>query len=215
MNTIISRNLFLVALALLVGCSTAYYNTMEKLGVHKREILVDRVEDARQAQKSGEKQFTSALEQFKSVVEIDGGSIQDAYDRLNSEYRKSQAAADKINERINDIESVSKALFKEWREETRLYSSGTLRRESEAKLRKTQRNYTQLIDAMKKAEALLDPVLATMNDQVLFLKHNLNARAIGSLRKDVMKIDKDVDVLVNAMRQAIAEADVFINNMRA
>jgi len=31
----------------LSGCSTMYYGTMEKLGVHKRDIMVDRVKAAR------------------------------------------------------------------------------------------------------------------------------------------------------------------------
>ena len=33
-----------------VGCSRAYYGAMEKVGVHKRDIMVDRVESARDAQ---------------------------------------------------------------------------------------------------------------------------------------------------------------------
>ena len=31
------------------GCDTAYYKTMEQLGHHKRDIMVDRVESARDA----------------------------------------------------------------------------------------------------------------------------------------------------------------------
>lgn len=40
---------FLLALCL-GGCSSAYYKTMENFGVEKRDILVDRVEEARDAQ---------------------------------------------------------------------------------------------------------------------------------------------------------------------
>ena len=42
------------ALLLLIsgGCSSAYYRTLEGLGIEKRDILVDRVEDARDAQDS-------------------------------------------------------------------------------------------------------------------------------------------------------------------
>ena len=198
----------------MLACSTAYYGTMEKLGIHKREILVDRVKDARESQQEGEEQFTSALEQFKSVVKVDGGNIQKAYDKLNKEYVKSKDAADEINDRIDSIEAVSKALFKEWRAEIKEYSSANLRRESERKLKETENRYEQLIEAMKKAEDLLSPVLMAMNDQVLFLKHNLNARAISSLQQEVVKIDQDVDLLIAAMRKAIAEADVFIRKMK-
>ena len=42
----------LLLLGLVAGCSSAYYNTMEKLGVHKRDIMVDRVGEARDAQEA-------------------------------------------------------------------------------------------------------------------------------------------------------------------
>ena len=41
------------------------------------------------------------------------------------------------------------------------------------KLAETKRQYSQLISAMKRAERKMNPVLTAFNDQVLFLKHNL------------------------------------------
>jgi hypothetical protein len=205
---------FFVVCTLLLGCSTAYYNTMEKFGVHKRDLLVDRVEEARDSQKSAEKQFSSALEQFKSVVAVDGGNLESVYDKLNSEYEESKSAAENISKRIDDIESVAEALFDEWEAELKQYSSKQLRAESQQKLKTTKIKYQQLITVMRKTESRLDPVLAPMNDQVLYLKHNLNARAIQALRKEVVKIDKDVDVLLAAIRKSVAEADAFIQEMK-
>ena len=198
----------------LTACSSAYYNTMEKFGVHKRDILVDRVEDGRDSQKKAEKQFSSALEQFKSVVAIDGGNLEKVYDKLNGEYEKSKSAAEDIHKRIDDIEAVGKALFKEWEVEIQQYSSRELRTQSQQKLRATKQKYDQLVSTMRKTENRLDPVLTAMNDQVLYLKHNLNARAIQALKQEVVKIDRDVDVLLVAIRQAVSEADAFIREMK-
>lgn len=198
----------------LTGCATAYYNTMERFGVHKRDILVDRVEDARDSQKDGQVQFQSALDQFKSVVVVDGGNIEKVYDRLNGEYERSKTAADDIHNHINDVESVGKALFSEWSKELEQYSDANLRRESERTLKATRSKFDQLLAAMKKTETRLEPVLSAMYDQVLYLKHNLNARAIQSLKEEVIKIDKDVEVLLQSMQQAIAEADEFIREMK-
>lgn len=206
--------LTVLAVAVLIGCSSAYYNTMEKFGVHKRDIMVDRVEEARDSQKEAEKQFTSALEQFKSIVAVDGGNIEPIYKKLNKEYEDSKAAAQEIRDRIDSIESVSKALFKEWEAELKQYSSAQLRNESQRKLNATKTQYQRLIKAMRKTESRLDPVLTAMNDQVLYLKHNLNARAIQSMRQEVVKIDKDVDVLLAAMRTSIAEAEAFIKEIK-
>ena len=208
------NTLLMLMMAMVVGCSSAYYNTMEKFGVHKRNIMVDRVEDARDSQKAAEKQFASALDEFKSVVAVDGGNLESVYKKLNSEYEDSKSAAVDIRDRIEGIESVAEALFDEWEDELKQYSSAGLRSESQRKLKVTKNKYQQLITAMRKTESRLDPVLTAMNDQVLYLKHNLNARAIQALKQEVVKIDKDVDVLLAAIRASVAEADAFIREMK-
>lgn len=201
--------------ALLVSaCSSAYYGAMEQIGVHKRDILVDRIEDAQEAQEDGQEQFRDALEQFRSVVNFDGGELQQIYNRLDSEFIATEAAAANIRDRIRAVESVAEDLFDEWDDELDLYSNQTLRRDSEQQLRATRERYGRLIQAMNRAEATLDPVLDNLRDNVLYLKHNLNARAIASLRGELDTINTDVDRLINAMEAAIAESDRFIAEMR-
>ncbi len=187
---------------------------MEKFGVHKREILVDRVKEARDSQQDAQQQFRSALDQFKLVTDYDGGKLETAYRRLDSEFETSEKAANTIRERISSVDTVAKALFKEWEDELSLYSSSSLRRDSQTKLNTTQKKYTQLLSAMQRAESKLEPVLSAMRDQVLYLKHNLNTQAIQSLKGDVISINRDVDSLLAAMELAIHEADSFIEQMK-
>ena len=71
--------------------------------------------------------------------------------------------------------SVAEALFAEWQKELEDYSSDRLRRKSEDQLRTTRQRYEQLIGAMRRAESKIEPVLRPLRDQVLFIKHNLNA----------------------------------------
>lgn len=200
-------------LSVLVGCSTAYYGTMEKFGVYKRDILIDRVKDARNSQEKAKKQFNSALEQFGSVVAYKGGDLEATYNKLDKEYKRSVDAADDVRQRIRSIEKVSKDLFKEWEKELGQYSSAKLRADSERQLRETRREYQTLIRAMKKAESKIPPVLEVFEDQVLYLKHNLNARAISSLKSEYTTIRSDVGRLVREMEKSINEANQFIANM--
>jgi len=188
---------------------------MEKLGVHKRDILIDRIEEAQDAQQEGQQQFKDALEQFRSVVNFDGGALEEVYNRLNSEYEDSVAAAETINERIDAVESVADALFDEWNTELGQYTSQNLRRDSERQLKETQRRYARVLKAMRAAEKTIEPVLASLRDNTLYLKHNLNARAIASLKGELGTINNDVGRLVEAMQKAISESDQFITEMRA
>lgn len=200
-------------LVLLAGCSQVYYNTMEKFGFEKRDILVDRVEDARDAQQDAKDEFSSALEEFQAMFGREESDLQDQYDTLSAAYDDSLSAANKVRKRIDAVEDVSAALFREWEEELELYSNAQLRQDSAAKLRTTKRDYQQLIQAMRAAESRMDPVLRVLQDQVLYLKHNLNARAINRLQGELKSVEKDVARLIQEMEKSIAESEAFIRQM--
>lgn len=201
-------------LVFLTGCSSAYYSTMEQFGVHKRDIMVDRVGEARDAQEQAKQQFESAYEQFASVVNVDGGDLEEQYDVLKAAYDESKDKADAVHSRIADVESVAEALFDEWEQELGLYSSDALRRDSQQKLEQTRTQYKRLLQAMKRAEEKIQPVLTVFHDQVLYLKHNLNARAIAALQGELLSLEKDVARLVREMEASIREADQFILKLR-
>ncbi|MDQ0290127.1 DUF2959 domain-containing protein [Oligosphaera ethanolica] len=198
----------------LCGCSTMYYGAMEKFGVHKRDILMDRVKDARDSQDEAKTQFLSAMDQFKSVVNFTGGDLEKEYNRLNDALQSSEARATAVRDRIKAVEDVSQALFKEWRAEIKQYSSDALRNASQRKHDQTVDKYDDLLRAMKNAESKLEPVLVSMRDQVLFLKHNLNARAIAGLSSELASVQGNVDSLIRDMDTAIQQADQFIATLK-
>jgi len=208
------RRLLLVALLavsfLLSACSSTQYAVMEKFGIHKREILVDRVEDARDSQQQAKEQFANALEEFSAVLNFQGGALEEKYKTLNSVLEESEEHAQKVRNRIDKVEDVAEALFDEWEDELKLYSSDSLRRSSAKKLKETRSHYQNLMTAMQRAEAKIEPVLTPLRDQVLYLKHNLNAQAIASLQSELGRVEGDVSALIREMEAAIREADAFI-----
>lgn len=201
-------------LLLCFGCSSVYYDAMEQVGVHKRDILVDRIEASSDAQLEGQEQFRSALEQFKSVVHVPPSDLEDAYQELQSTYDDSLAVSEEISSRIDAVDSVAEALFDEWEDELYLYSDSRLKSESARKLHATRGQYQQLLRAMRKAERSMQPVLATMHDQVLYLKHNLNAHAISAIKGELGLINRDVDRLNQEMQRAIDQASRFVQNLQ-
>jgi uncharacterized HAD superfamily protein len=214
-NKTLRLGLFFIFLAALLtpGCQTTYYNTMEKIGIHKRDILVDRVEAARDAQTDAKEQFQSALEQFTVTLNYKGGDLEEKYKTLNKAYEKSKDKAEAVHSRIAKVEDVSEALFDEWEEELKQYASDRLRKDSQAKLTMTKKQYNQLINAMKRAEKKIEPVLTAFHDQVLYLKHNLNAQAIASLQNELIAVEDDIASLIKEMEAAIQEANTFISTL--
>ena len=210
MNRLIVIELLTISLS---SCSTVYYETMEKFGVHKRDILVERVEEARDSQEAAKVQFTSALEQFSSLLNFNGGDLQATYEKLNGEFEKSEDKAATVSDRIRSVESVSSDLFKEWEDELDLYTNQNLRRSSESTLRETRALYQQLVLSMHTAENKMVPVIDAFRDQVLFLKHNLNSRAIASLRSELVTIEGDISALIIDMEKSITESNRFLSEL--
>ncbi len=202
-----------LALVALCGCGRAYYNTMEKLGYPKREMLVDRVQKARDAQEEAKQQFQSALEEFTAVTGYQGGDLEKMYNRLRDQLQRSESKAQAVGKRIDDVESVGEALFREWQSELDQYSSPELRQASENKLGQTRLRYARLVASMRSAERKIEPVLTAFRDQVLFLKHNLNAQALAALQNELTTIQMDVASLIREMETSIAEANAFIDAM--
>ncbi len=205
--------MLLLAPVALAGCDSLYYRAMKKVGFEKRDILVKRVKDARASQVKAQEEFTTALERLKEIVDVDGGDLEKTYERLNKELERSESRAKDVRERIAAVRDVSKDLFKEWQGELGKYADRALRAESERELRDTRQRTDALIASMERVETRIDPVLVPLRDRVLFLKHNLNARALGSLTKELTAISGNVDALVADMQRAIADADAYLKTM--
>lgn len=203
-----------VVILLLAGCSSTYYGAMEKVGIHKRDIMVDRVADARDSQAEAQEQFKSALDQFNSVVTLKETDLKKAYDRLNKEYEACSDAASDVSARIEKVEAVSDALFREWQDELDLYENKDLARASKKQLNATRSRYNDMISHMYRAEKSMDPVLKIFRDNVLFLKHNLNAQAIGSLQDEFANLEMEIDTLIARMSTAIESSNAFIADMQ-
>ena len=198
----------------LAGCQTAYYNALEKVGIDKRDILVDRVEDVRDGQKDSKEEFQTAYERLVELTGFEGQEYEEVYSQLNSDYQDSKKAAERVSKQIDDVQEVAEDLFDEWQDELDMYSNSKLRRSSEAKLKQTQQQFNQLLRSMRQAEAKMDPVLATLNDNVLYLKHNLNAAAISAIKGEFASLKTDISGLINEMSQAIDESDAFIATLK-
>ncbi len=202
-----------LAVTLFTGCRTAYYSTMEKFGVHKRDLLKKRVVAARDEQQEASEQFKDALTRIREMYKVDGGDLEKTYDELKKDYDQSAERAEAVRKRIDDVETVASDLFKEWEKEIQDISTPSLRQNSSQKLRETQQRYNEMITALNQAESSMEPVLTRFKDQVLYLKHNLNAAAVASLKGESINIQAEITKLLQDMNNAIAKADKFIQAM--
>jgi len=185
---------------------------MEKFGKEKRHILIDNVEDVQESQTKAQEEFKDALTKIKELYAFDGGELETFYKKLKDSYEDCDSRANQIEKRINDVEQVAKDLFFEWESEISQINDAKLKNSSRNSLKDAKVKYQKLETVMNKSTKGMYPVLAKLKDYVLYLKHNLNAKAVGSLSGEVMSIENEVAGLIKDMNVSIKEAENFIKN---
>ncbi len=198
----------------LTGCSTAYYAAYEKIGVYKRDLLKKRVIEARDDQKEAQTQFKDALTRLKEITKFDGGNLEKTYSSLKGEFEDCTSQAETVHKRIREVESVAADLFSEWEKEIGQISTPSLQSASRRQLTATKQRYEELHSALISAEQTMTPVLRQFNDYVLYLKHNLNAQAVASLKGEAASITTEINRLIEQMNKSIARADEFVKGMQ-
>ena len=214
MRRAVSLSVIVFALVL-SGCHSTYYKAMSTLGKEKRDILVSRIKDAKKDQDQTKQKLQTTMESFQALTGFKGGSLEKSYKRLNSDYESAASQADKLHDKIQSIDQVSNDLFKEWQGEINAMDNGKLKSQDSVMLRNAKVRQATYMRAMHQTEDQIAPVLKTFHDQVLFLKHNLNARAIGSLKNTSAGLQSDVAGLVQSIDASSQEADKLISSLAA
>jgi chromosome segregation ATPase len=197
------------------GCRSTYDAMWESLGKEKRHLLRDEVEQAREDQAEASEDFKDALTRVKELTDFQGGELENVYRQLKDDYDDCEQRAAIIDERIANVEQIAADLFAEWETEIGQMTNATFRASSRRSLARTRERYDQLQRAMVRARERMDPVLSRLKDYVLYLKHNLNAQAVGALGAEMGHIEADVDVLIRDIERSIQAADTFLKDFDA
>ena len=206
--------LVMFTLLFTAGCRSVYNATMENVfGYEKRELFKKSVTALQSEQKDAQKEFKDALTRLKELYGFQGGELESVYGKVKSSYDRCDSEAKAVHTRIGNMEDLAKSMFNEWEKEIQQYTNPSLAAASREQLRLTKDRYAQLSRTVRDAEATMQPVLGQLKDNVLFLKHNLNASAIGSLQGEATHIQKQIEELLTRMNASIAESDKFIQSL--
>ena len=211
------KKLFLALLVFsLTACETTrniQYGAYEKVGIHKRDILVDRIKDTSNTQEEAKQEFKSAYQQLAELVDIQDNGLEKKYNKLKKAVEESEDRTSELKNRIAKVDQVAGDLFKEWEQEITQYQSDRLRNISAANLKTTKQRYAIIYQKMQQSYEKVQPVLRVLQDNTLYLKHNLNARAVSGLSSEVVSIENKVTDLIRQMEISIDESKQFIDQM--
>ena len=211
------KNLLLILVILgLTACETTQnikYGALEKVGIHKRDILVDRIKDTSNTQEDAKQEFKTAYEKLSELVDVQDNGLEKKYNKLKKAVEDSEERTAELKSRIASVDQVAEDLFKEWEQELGQYQNERLRNISANNLNTTKQRYAIIYQKMQQSYDKVLPVLRVLQDNTLYLKHNLNARAVSGLSGEVVSIENKVTDLIRQMEISIDESKQFIDQM--
>jgi len=211
------KNLLLILVILgLTACETTQnikYGALEKVGIHKRDILVDRIKDTSSTQEDAKQEFKTAYEKLSELVDVQDNGLEKKYNKLKKAVEDSEERTAELKSRIASVDQVAEDLFKEWEQELGQYQNERLRNISANNLNTTKQRYAIIYQKMQQSYDKVLPVLRVLQDNTLYLKHNLNARAVSGLSGEVVSIENKVTDLIRQMEISIDESKQFIDQM--
>lgn len=190
------------------------YSALEMFGLQKRDLLQREVKNAREEQEEATEDFKDALQKLKALYNIERGPFDEAYEDLNSSYQDAKKQAADVSQSIKKVETVAGDLFLEWEKEINEINTNELKVASAQSLNQTKKRYAEMIVVLKASEKRIAPILSKLKDHVLYLKHKLNAKAISGLQGESMRIQVQIEQLIEDINKAIKAADQFISDTK-
>jgi hypothetical protein len=190
------------------------YSGYEMVGIEKRDLLKRDISAAREDQKEASETFRDALTQLRTLYSMPESQLSRQYDGLRSSYEESDERAKDVRSSRAKMETVAQDLFKEWESEVKQIQTAELKSQSRSRLRESRARFAELDRSLISAERKMEPVLTKLKDHVLYLKHNLNAESLASLKTEHDRIGGDIESLIRDMNRSIDQADAFIKTLR-
>lgn len=200
----------ILAFSLMNGCATVYYDVWEALGQEKRDLLRSNILKTKKDHHKVEDQFEDTLAKVRATYKLKNPKLESLYDTFKEDYQLSKSKAEQLSRRIETVNNIAQDLFSEWKTESSKIKNDTYRKDSVKKRQLSMVRFGAMMKSMREVEKSLGPVLTKLNDQVLYLKHNLNASSIGAFKGELNSVETEIKNLIAEIQQSNKQADKFI-----
>ena len=208
------RRIILTTIAIstaLVGCKSTYYEAAETVGYERREMLTDRMQDARDSQVAAKQQLQTALYTLRRVGSVPEEEVADLHHDLETEVDRTDEQIEDLHEDIASVESVAQAMFDDWEDDLAKYESEDLRSRSRQELQETRQSYRELIGSLRETEQKLQSVIPPMKDQVLSIEHAMKAGRAPEKSDDLEEVREKISTLIEDLDDSIDRTQRFID----
>lgn len=187
----------------------ATYSGYEMIGLQKRDLLKRDIARTREDQKEAGESLENALEKLRRLYAVPESQLSGQYREVKNAFDRAESKTKDVRSSHEKMQTVARDLFREWENEIAEIQTPDLKSKSRAKLEASKTKFAELDRSLDAAESKIDPVLIKLKDHVLYLKHNLNAESLASLKTERDRIGREIDGLLRDLKNAVARAESF------
>jgi len=184
-------------------------------GVKQIEQLIKSAKAQVEAISDAKQQLQKTMTAYNAVLAPDVKDRRDAYKTLQKEMATSEKKRADVSTRSRALNVEADKLFKNWEGSTAAIQSPELRDRSQQRLKRTQDRFAELRQTGQKAADMYSPLMKTLQDQVTYLGHDLNAGAATSLKSDADKLNAQAKDLYAAIDRVTETANANIAKLSA
>ena len=203
-----------IASAVLFVAATGAAQAQDE-GVKQIEQLIKRAKSQVEAISDAKQQLQKTMTAYNAVLAPDVKDRRDAYKSLQKEMATSEKKRAEVSTRSMELNAEADKLFKSWEASTAAIQSTELRDRSQKRLKRTQDRFVDLRKTGQNAADMYSPIMKTLQDQVTYLGHDLNAASATSLKSDADKLNAQAKDLYTAIDQVTAAASANIAKLSA
>jgi hypothetical protein len=194
---------------------TAFGVSAQDEGVKQIQQLIKKATAGVESINDAKAQVQKTMDAYNGVLAPDVKDRRDAYKKLQKEMATADKKRAEVSSKTGEMNAEADKLFKSWEGSLAAIASPDLRKRSEERLQRAQERFAEIRQTGQSASGLYAPFMKSLQDQVNFLGHDLNAGAVASLKPDADKLNAQAMELYSAIDKVTAAANNNITRLSA
>ena len=168
------------------------------------------VDDTHKSLVSARDQVNRTAQSLQKLLE-QSGDIQAAYKEFSGNVNRMNDQAGEVEKRANAMRENRSAYLKQWNKETKSIKDDEIARLAAARQQQIESEYSDLLASMAEAKEALVPYMQGLNDIRTYLKNDLTATGVQSIRSAAERILSNG----STVNQALDRADAALTGVAA
>lgn len=194
--------------------ATACAGTSERSeSIEQVDELLRRIERVQAESAVAKESAHSALNELCTLVSPGfKGDAAMAFAKFVAASDASEEQGETLRDSVEPMRDAADALFRRWTKDMEAFGNSRMRQRSQTRLDETRTSYQSIVGASQAAQIALDAFHDDLRDHATFLRHDLNANSVASLRGDVRQLREQIEGLDMRFDATVAAARAYVES---